>query len=92
MQSSLVYICKTDTPNIIENHPHYISLTENTFKDRSYKHKNSFKYESKHNARQLYLKLDFIHFCYLFSCYLFFYIFIEVETSLVVTNKNQPTY
>ena len=92
MQSSLVYICKADTPNIIENRPHYISLTENTFKYRSYKHKNSFKYESKHNARQLYLKLDFIHFCYLFSCYLFFYIFIEVETSLVVTNKNQPTY
>ena len=53
MQSSLVYICKTDTPNIIENHPHYISLTENTFKDRSYKHKNSFKYESKHNATEL---------------------------------------
>ena len=34
MQSSLVYICKADTPNIIENHPHYIGLTENTFKDR----------------------------------------------------------
>ena len=34
MQSSLVYICKADTLNIIENHPHYIGLTENTFKDR----------------------------------------------------------
>ena len=33
MQSSLVYICKADTPNIIENDPHYIGLTENTFKD-----------------------------------------------------------
>ena len=40
MQSSLVYICKADTPNIIENHPHYIGLTENTFKDRFQKHKN----------------------------------------------------
>ena len=28
MQSSLVYICKADTPNIIQNHPHYIGLTE----------------------------------------------------------------
>ena len=33
MQSSLAYICKADTPNIIENHPHCIALTENTFKD-----------------------------------------------------------
>ena len=24
MQSSLLYICKADTPTIIENHPHYI--------------------------------------------------------------------
>ena len=34
MQSSLVFICKTDTSNIIKNHRHYIGLTENTFKDR----------------------------------------------------------
>ena len=53
LQSSLVYICKADTPDIIENHPHYIGLTENTFKDRFYKHKNSFKYESKRNATEL---------------------------------------
>ena len=42
-QSSLVYICKVDTSNIIENHPHYIGLKENTFKDRFYKHKNSMQ-------------------------------------------------
>ena len=53
LQSSLVYICKADTPDIIENHPHYIGLTENTFKDRFYKYKNSFKYESKRNATEL---------------------------------------
>ena len=53
LQSSLVYICYADTPDIIENHPHYIGLTENTFKDRFYKHKNSFKYESKRNATEL---------------------------------------
>ena len=52
-QSSVVYICKVDTPNIIKNHPHYIDLTENTFKDRFYKHKNSFKYEIKRNATEL---------------------------------------
>ena len=53
LQSSLVYICKADTPDIIENHPHYIGLTENTFKDRFYKHKKLFKYESKRNATEL---------------------------------------
>ena len=53
MQSSLVYIYKADTPNIIEKHPHYIGLTENTFKDRIYKHKTSFKYESKRNGTEL---------------------------------------
>ena len=40
-------------PDITENHPHYTGWTENTFKDKFYKHKNSFKYESKHNATEL---------------------------------------
>ena len=53
LQSSLLYICKADTPDIIENHSHYIGLTENKFKDRFYKHKNSLKYESKCNATEL---------------------------------------
>ena len=44
---------RPDTPNIIAKHSHYIGLTENTFKDRFYKHKNSFKSESKHNATEL---------------------------------------
>ena len=30
-----------------------MDLTENTFKDRFYKRKNSFKYESKYNATEL---------------------------------------
>ena len=33
LQSSLVNICKADMPNIIKKNPHYIGLTENTFKD-----------------------------------------------------------
>ena len=53
LQSSLVYIFKEDTPNVIETHLHYIGLTENTFKDRFYKHSNSFKYESKRNATEV---------------------------------------
>ena len=40
-------------PNITENYPHYIDLTENIFKDRFYKHKNPFKYESERNATEL---------------------------------------
>ena len=53
MQPRFVYICKADTLNIIENHLHYIGLTESTFKDRFYNHKNSFKYESERNATEL---------------------------------------
>ena len=34
LQSSLVYICKAITNNNTDNHPHYIGLTENTFKTR----------------------------------------------------------
>ena len=33
------------TSNKTDNHPHYLGLTKNTFKDRFYKHRNSFKYE-----------------------------------------------
>ena len=53
LQSSLVYIWKSETPNIIQNRPHYIGLTEKTFKDRFHKHKKSFKYESKRNSKEL---------------------------------------
>ena len=37
LQPSLVYICKAATPKITNDYPHYIGLTENTFKDRLYK-------------------------------------------------------
>ena len=50
---NLVYSCKVSTPDIRQNHPHYIGLTEHTFKDRLYKHNNSFKYESKRNSTEL---------------------------------------
>ena len=50
LQSYLVYICKADKPDIIENHPHYIG---NYIGIVFYKPKNSFKYESKCNATEL---------------------------------------
>ena len=53
LQSSLVYVCKTVTPKIINDYPHYIGLTDNTFQERLYKHKNSFRNESKKNATEL---------------------------------------
>ena len=43
LQSSAVYGCKITSNNTPENSPDYIGLTENTFIDRLYKHKNSFK-------------------------------------------------
>ena len=53
LQTSLVYICQAATPELTDDYPHYIGLTENTFKDRFYKHKKSFRYESKKNATEL---------------------------------------
>ena len=50
---NLVYSCKVSTPDIKQNHPHYIGLTEHKIKDRLYKHNNSFKYESKRNSTEL---------------------------------------
>ena len=50
---NLVYSCKISTPHLKQNHPHYTGLTEHTFKDRLYKHNNSFKYESKRNSTEL---------------------------------------
>ena len=54
---NLVYSCKVSTPDIKQNHPHYIGQNiqniEHTFKDRLYKHNNSFRYESKRNSAEL---------------------------------------
>ena len=36
--------------DIVEN---YTGVTENAFKDRLYKHRNSFRYESKNNSSEL---------------------------------------
>ena len=53
---NLVYSCKVSTPDLKQNHPHYIGLAEHTFKDSFitvFFHNNSFKYESKRNSIQL---------------------------------------
>ena len=44
---NFVYSFKVSTPDLKQNYPHYIGLAEHTFKDRLYKHNNSFKYKSK---------------------------------------------
>ena len=53
LQSSVVYGCEITSNNTTEDSPHHISLTENTFKDRLYKHTNSFKHETKKNSTEL---------------------------------------
>ena len=50
---NLIYSCTFSTPDLKQNHPHYIGLTEHTFKDRLYKDNNSFKYESRRNSTEL---------------------------------------
>ena len=52
VDKELIYQCilKENTTNDGVN---YNGFTENTFKDRFYKHHNSFKYESKVNSREL---------------------------------------
>ena len=47
MQRNVIYIAK------VENGPNYIGLTEHSFKDRYYKHKNSFRYNTKVNSTEL---------------------------------------
>ena len=48
---SVVYRAKVADNNGVVNT--YTGLTSNTFKDRFYKHRNSFKYESKASATEL---------------------------------------
>ena len=50
---NLVYSCKVSTPDTKQNHPHYIGLTEHIFKDKLYKYKNPFKYDSNRNSTEL---------------------------------------
>ena len=45
---------KVSAPDIKQNYPHYTGLTERKFKDRIYKHNNSFKYMSKKNSTELF--------------------------------------
>ena len=47
---SLIYSAKIGSG---ENESTYIGLTENSFKDRLYKHRNSFKYRNKVNSTEL---------------------------------------
>ena len=50
---NLVYSCENSTPDLKQNYPYFIGLTQHTFKDRNYKHNNSFKYESRRNSAEL---------------------------------------
>ena len=55
LQQNMIYCSKVIPRNQFtnKNHPHYIGLTESSFKERLYKHKNSFKYENKRNVTEL---------------------------------------
>ena len=56
LQQNVIYCSKVILRNQYtnKNHPHNIGLTESSFKDRLYKHKNFFQYESKRNATELF--------------------------------------
>ena len=52
LDQELIYRCILKE-NTTSDGVTYNGLTENTFKDRFYKHRNSFKYESKANSTEL---------------------------------------
>ena len=52
LDKELIYRCILKE-NTTSDGVNYNGLTENTFKDRFYKHRNSFKYESKANSTEL---------------------------------------
>ena len=52
LDKELIYQC-TLKENTTSDGVNYNGLTENTFKDRFYKHRNSFKYETKANSTEL---------------------------------------
>ena len=53
LDQELIYQCILKE-NTTRDEVTYNDLTENTFKDRFYKHRNSFKYESKVNFTELF--------------------------------------
>jgi hypothetical protein len=52
LQKNVIYKCTVKSDNTTED-ANYIGLTENTFKDRFYKHRNSLKPENKANSTEL---------------------------------------
>ena len=50
---NFVYSTRFLTSDIKQDHPHYIGLTEHTFKNRLYKRNSSFKYESNGSSTEL---------------------------------------
>ena len=52
LDKELIYRCILKE-NITSDGVNYNGLTENAFKDRFYKHRSSFKYESKENSTEL---------------------------------------
>ena len=53
LQYSVAYGCKIISNYTAEYLEHYVGFTKNTFKDRLYKQKSSFKYETKKNSTEL---------------------------------------
>ena len=49
---NVIYLCNVKSSEADQG-VNYIGLTENTFKERWYQHKNSFKYEHKANSTEL---------------------------------------
>ena len=52
MDQNVIYLCNLKSDSLSDG-VNYIGVNENTFKDRLYKHRNSFKYESKVNSTEL---------------------------------------
>ena len=72
LDKNAVYLCNVKR-DLSDEGVNYIGLTENTFKDRFYKHRNSFKHESKANSTELSKRV----YIYIYTVYIYIYIYIH---------------
>ena len=55
---NLAYSCQFSTPETKQNYPHRFDITKHTFKDRVYKHNNSFSLSQRKMQQKFLISSD----------------------------------